>query len=196
MAANKPYALFLSDEAWQRHARWAVENGWCYEDSINTVDNPGYTTRVSRWFVAISSLEYVDTRPDYMQDSPVWTNGEPVRRRTLRLPGAEVVLERLVALAFKHHIPPRWRQWATMAELPAGLPPILSDAHYKEAVLKASKDATALSYASAVLEAIGLAYLTPYRRWPIPSVQIATPKAQRYKRQRRVEQQIGERMGL
>lgn len=144
--------LWLSDTAWDSLSRDAYTLGWVR--NINTINQPGYTSRhIGRYFDAISSLEYLDTRPEQLHDTSVWQQGE--RTHAHRVEVSYEALSLLAAIAVSYRIPPRW--YAAML-LNERVKPLPDQDTYATVVANAK---TGLSnMAAATLEAIGCGYLT------------------------------------
>lgn len=135
-----PTKIRVTDGAWE----WLVQNARRY----------GYVTARERaygmcWFIGeLAQHRFTDTRPDYMTGTDQWYEGIDMPRQRLIALDA-LTLARLVACGREHHIEPFTRQRPVTNGLRA---------HVRRT---RTKTYTAPTLASAVLEAIGLRWLTP-----------------------------------
>lgn len=144
--------LWLSDAAWDSLSLAAFSMGWIRQ--VNTISQPGYTSRhIGRYFEAISSLEYQDTRPEQLHDTGVWQQGD--RTHAHRVAVSYEALSALATTAASYRIPPRW--YAAMLLNERVLPS--PDRAVYAAVLANAKTGLP-NMAAATLEAIGCSYLT------------------------------------
>lgn len=144
--------LTFSPRAWDYLAQEAASKGWC--NDINTESRPSFTTRgIGRFIGTLPNIDYVDSRPIHMLGTGVWYEGaERSIQHVLSLP-AETI-QSLAKLAMRFMILPKRVQTLILNDRIAIEVTVSA---YIDLVSKASER----ELAGAVLEAIGVRYLSP-----------------------------------
>lgn len=151
--AKRAVLLQVSDTAWDHLVLTASSLEWIRQ--VNTISVPGTGSyNINRFIEAISTLDYADTRPESLQGTAIWSDGEPASKRHVRLDTETTDLFRYIAVL--HRIPPREYQGKALTEQVALE---LDDEAYAQAI--STPNATPVALTSAVLEAIGCRYLRP-----------------------------------
>lgn len=150
LSAATPHSLeqsiYLTDEAWE----WLKQTGHAYK-YMRAAKN---ARNVNVFIAALSTLSYTDTRPLNLADTDQWWKGYNMpRRRGILVP--DDVAQRFKALADLHGIAPRRSQKAIVYGLRARVGEY-PDTYGPNA------------YVAAVVEAIGLRWLTPAEPIPAP----------------------------
>lgn len=146
--------VFTSEDAWD----YLVQTAKRY----NYVRGERLPHGMFRFVAALADLAYVDTRPTNLQSTDQWSTGlQRYRRRKMILPGH--VLASLRSIADEHRITPFRYQTAILDGYTNRAP-----AHINDAPIYVDQ----IPFASAVLEAIGLRYLSPATPPGIPTLAV------------------------
>lgn len=132
----KPAHVHLSREAIAYHKQVASSHGFI-RGTISAM-------HISDWFMHLAYCEFMDTRPDYAQDTAYWTPGDSRVQVTVRI--SDEARRLYAKIAALHNIPTLGHQRTLfLGRTPDPLQP----------------GSRPMAYTSAVLEAIGTRWLSP-----------------------------------